>query len=134
MGILLRTDGSIVRAMCGVQLKDRKGSTDLMFLWTLCATLDQLAMTNSVHLYGCVLWREDGHVLRRALDFDFEDQWKKGRPKRTWKKQDEEESVKAGLRSEDAFCRSKLSVGVNQIAAGLGSIWPPAHVGDTARF
>ena len=30
----------------------------------------------------------------------------------------EEESVKVGLRREDALCRSKLSVGVNQIAAG----------------
>ena len=34
-------------------------------------------------------------------------------------KQVEEESVNVGLRREDAFCRSKWSVGVNQIAAGL---------------
>ena len=31
MGILQRSDGSMVRAMCGVQLKDTKKSTDLMF-------------------------------------------------------------------------------------------------------
>ena len=36
-----------------------------------------------------------------------------------WKKQVEEESVNIGLRREDALCRSKLSVGVNQIAVGL---------------
>ena len=30
MGIIRRTERSIVRAMCGVQLKDRKRSTDLM--------------------------------------------------------------------------------------------------------
>ena len=30
-----------------------------------------------------------------------------------------EESMKVGLRREDAFCRSKYSVGVNKIAAGL---------------
>ena len=40
-------------------------------------------------------------------------------PKKTWKKQVKEENVKVGLRMEDAFCRSKWSVGVNQIAAGL---------------
>ena len=34
------------------------------------------------------------------------------------KKQVEEESVKVGIRREDALCRSKWSVGVNQIAAG----------------
>ena len=49
--------------------------------------------------------------------------------KRTWKKEDmekedmkkqvEEESMKVGLRREDALCRSKWSVDVNQIAAGL---------------
>ena len=43
----------------------------------------------------------------------------KGRPKRTWKKLVEEKSVKFGLSMEDAVCRSKRSVGVNHIAAGL---------------
>ena len=40
--------------------------------------LDHLAIVNFVLWYGHVLWREDGHVLRRALD--FEAQRKKGRP------------------------------------------------------
>ena len=62
-----------------------------------------------------MLRRGDGHVNRRALDFKVEGQRKKGRPKRTWKKQVEEES----LQREDAFFRSQRSVGVNQIAAGL---------------
>ena len=35
-------------------------------------TIDQLAMTNSVHWCSHVLRREDGHVLKRALDFDVE--------------------------------------------------------------
>ena len=54
-----------------------------------------------------MLRSEDGHILRRSLDFKVEGQWKKGRPKRTWKRQVEEESMKAGLRREDALCRSK---------------------------
>ena len=37
-------------------------------------TIDQLAMANGVHWYGHVLRREDGHVLRRALDFEVEGQ------------------------------------------------------------
>ena len=36
-----------------------------------------------------------------------------------WNKQVEEESMMVGLRREDALCRSKCSVGVSQIAAGL---------------
>ena len=45
---------------------------DLML--DLNETIDQLAMTNSAHSYGHVLRREDGHVLGRALDFEFEGQ------------------------------------------------------------
>ena len=75
-------------------LKDRKRSTDLMFMLGLKGTIDWLAMANSVCWYGHVLRREDGHFLRRSLDFEVEGQMKKGRPKRTWKKQAEEESIK----------------------------------------
>ena len=55
----------------------------------------------------------------RTLDFDIEGQWKRGRVKRTWKKQVVEESVKVGLRREDALFRSKWSDGFIEIADGL---------------
>ena len=57
------SERSMVRAMCGVQLKDRKRSTDMMFILCLKETMDQLAMANNVRWYGHVLRREDGHVL-----------------------------------------------------------------------
>ena len=62
MGILLGTEKPMVRAMCGVQLKDRKISMGLMFMFSLKKTMDQLAMTNSVHCM-VVLRRADGHIL-----------------------------------------------------------------------
>ena len=71
-----------MRAICGVQLIDRKRSTDLMFMLGLKETIDRLAMTNSVHWYGHVLRREDVHVLRSALYFEDECQRKNRRPKR----------------------------------------------------
>ena len=58
--------------MCGVQLKDRKISTDFMFMLGYSETIDQLAMANSVRWHGHVLRREDGHVLRRALDVEVD--------------------------------------------------------------
>ena len=73
----------MMREMCGVQLKDRKRSTDLMFMLDLSETIDRLAMANHVCWYGHVLRREDGDVFRRTLDFEVEYQRKKGRPKRT---------------------------------------------------
>ena len=104
---------------CGVQLKDRKRSMDLIFMLGLNETMDQLAMANSVPWYGHVLRREDGHVLRRSLDVEVEGQGIKWRPKRTRKGQVEVESMKVGVKMEDALWRSEWSVGVNKIAHGL---------------
>ena len=109
----------MVRDMGGVQLKDRKKSTDLMFMLALSETTDQLAMANSDRWYGHVMRREGSRALRRALDVEVEGDWKKRRPKRTWERQVEEESMKVGLRNKDAHCRSKWNVGVNTIVAGL---------------
>ena len=66
-----------------------------------------------------MLRREDGHVLRRALDFEVDGQSKKGRLKRTWNMQVVDKSLKVGLRKEDKLCRSKWCLVVNQIAPGL---------------
>ena len=119
MGILRRTERSIVRAMCGVQHKNVKRYMDLMFMLGLKETMDQLAMTGSVCWYGHVLRREDGHILRRALHFKVEGQRMKGMTNRTRKKQVEEEGMKVDLRRKDAQCCSKWSVDVNKTAAGL---------------
>ena len=42
--------------------------------------------------------------------------------------------MKVGLRREDPLCRSKWSVGISQIAAGLRRIWPLSVVEGTTRF
>ena len=76
-------------------------------------------MANSIHWYVQVLKREDGHVLRRALDVEVNGQWKNGRPKRTWKWQVEKESVKVGLRRKDAPGRSRWNICVYRITDGL---------------
>ena len=59
--------------------------------------IGQLAMANSVCWYGHMLRREDGHVLRRVFDFEVEGQRKKGRPKRTWRKQGSVKVDQSGL-------------------------------------
>ena len=56
--ILQMTGRSMIRLMCGTQLKDRKTSKDLMLILGLNETIDQLATTNSVNWYGHLLqWR-----------------------------------------------------------------------------
>ena len=68
MIILRRTERSMVRAMCGVHLKDRKRSTDLMLMLGSSETIDQLAMANSVCRYGHVL-RIGWSCLEKGIGF-----------------------------------------------------------------
>ena len=75
-----------------------------MLLLGFHQAIGQLAVLSSVRWYGHVLRSENGHVLRRTLGFEVEGYEKKGRPRRTWKKQIEEGSVKVGLKREDALC------------------------------
>ena len=46
----------------------------LIFILGLKEPIDLLAMESSVHWYGHVLMREDGHILCRALYFEVEGQ------------------------------------------------------------
>ena len=45
---------------------------------------------------------------------------KRGQPKKTWKKQMEEETEKVGLKKEDTLRRDKWRDGVREIAEGMG--------------
>ena len=61
------------RAMCRIQLKDRK-SCELEADIDLKEALGELAMANGVHWHRHVLNKEDGHVLSRMLQFKVEGQ------------------------------------------------------------
>ena len=68
---------------------------------------------------GHVLRRDDGHVLRKALEFEVKGKKKLGRPKKTWKMQ-VEESKSVDLEKEDALNRARWRVGVGGIAVKVG--------------
>ena len=50
-----------------------------------------------------MLRRDDGHVLRKALEFEVKGKRKQGQPKKTWKTQVEKESKTIGLEKEFSF-------------------------------
>ena len=66
--------------------------------------MDQFAISYSVCWYDHVLRREDGHELRRALDFEIEIQGMKWRLKRTWKKQIDKKCVNGDMSWKNALC------------------------------
>ena len=78
MAILRRTETAMVRAMCGVKLMERKRTEDLMEILELKETVVQMAKANGVRWYGHVLKRDDGHVLRKVLEFEVKVKRKRG--------------------------------------------------------
>ena len=80
----------------------------------------QMAKANGVRWYWHVLRRDDGHVLRKALEFEVKGKRKRGRPKKTWKTQVAKESKSVGLEKEDAFNRARWRVEVGEIAVRVG--------------
>ena len=98
MAILRRTERAMVRAMCGVKLMDRKSTGELMDMLGLREAADRLAKANGVRWYGHVLRRKEDDVLRKALALEVDGFRRRGRPKKTWKKQVVEEVKNIGLK------------------------------------
>ena len=55
---------------------EKKRTEDLMEVLGLKETVVQMAKANEVRWYGHVLRRDDGHVLRKALEFEVKDKRK----------------------------------------------------------
>ena len=81
-------------------------------------TIDWLTAANEVRWYEHVLKREDDSVWV-ARDLEVSGKRKRGQPKKTWKKQVNEETEKIGLK-ENARNRAKWRDGVLAIADGMG--------------
>ena len=103
IGILRRTERSTVRAICGVQLKDRKKIYRLdVHAGFECHNRSVVYGKQCSLVWSCVEERGWSHLEKVNRFWGL---WsrKKGRLKMTWKKQLEEESVKIGLTREDAI-------------------------------
>ena len=117
--ILRRMERAMVKAMCGQKVVDRKTTEEQMEMLGLRETIDPLATANGVRWYGHVLRIVDDSVLRVALDLEVSGKRKRGQPKKTWKKQMEEETDKIGF-GEDVLNRAKWRDRVRAIAEGMG--------------
>ena len=97
-GILRKTERAMVRAMCSQKVVDRKTTEEQMDILGLKENIDRLASANGVRWYGHVLRRNSDSVLRVALNLEVSGKRKRGRPRKTWKKQVEQEKEKIGLK------------------------------------
>ena len=76
----------MMRAMCGVKLIEKQRRQQPMSLLGLKHTLDGLARASGVRWYGHALIRDNGDVLRSALDFEVAERKRRGRLNMTLKK------------------------------------------------
>ena len=67
-----------------------------------------------------MLRRDDGHVLRKALEFEVKSKRKRGRPKRMWKMQVEKESKSVGLEKKKKDAMNRVRWRVEDIAVKVG--------------
>ena len=79
----------------------------------------QMVKANGVIWYRHVLRRDDGHVLRKALEFEVNGKRKRGQPKKACKTQVEKKSKSVGF-EEDAANRVRWRVEVGKIAVRVG--------------
>ena len=130
MGILRRTERAIVRAMCGAKLANRKNTEDMMDTLGLNQAINKIAKANRERWLGHALRKEDGEVVRNALEFNVEGRRKSGRQKKTWRKQVEKERLKTGLNLKDAHTKTKWRERERVRAISMRSIRPPPLNGD----
>ena len=120
MADLRKTERAMVTAVCGVKLMEKNRTEDLMEMLGLKETVVQMENANGVRWYGHVLRRNNGPVLRKALEFEVKGKWKRGRRKETWKMQVEKESKSVGLEKEDGMNRARWRAGAGEIAVRVG--------------
>ena len=68
----------MARAMCGAKLMEKKRTEDLMEILGLKETVVQMAKANRMRWFRNVLRRDDGHVLRKALELEVKGKRKRG--------------------------------------------------------
>ena len=81
--------------------------------------MDGLARASGVQWYGHVLRRENGDVLRRALDFEVAGRRECGRQNMRGKRQVEEHIDQIRLKKEDAIDRTKWCDGVYELSRNM---------------
>ena len=87
-----------------------------MSLLSLKDTLNGLARATEVRWFGHDLRRDNGDVLRRALDFEVAGKRGHALPSMAWKRQVEEHINQIGLKRKDATDRVKWRNGANELS------------------
>ena len=93
--------------MCGVKLRDRKRTGEVMSMLGLCDDIVTVVRQSRLRWYCHVMRRDMTNGIRRVLDVDIGGVVEQGRPRLEWKKEVEKDVLKLGLLSENVLDRPK---------------------------
>ena len=110
--VLRRAERAMVRMMCGVSLRDRKSSSELMRMVGSTEDIVVVARRARLRWYGHVLRKTEDEGTRRALALVVPGKVGRGRPKLSWQKEVEKDMVRVGLRRGDAKDRGRWRRGL----------------------
>ena len=137
-----RTERSMVKAMYGVKLVNKRNTQELMDMLVLKEAADNLERVNGMRWYGHVLRRPEEDVLIKAMLHEVDGKRKQGRPrereqveengenKMKWREQVKGNMRRIGLKKRDAADRCRWRKGVRRVAEVVGCIRPPPVTGD----
>ena len=103
---LQRAEMTMVRWMCGVNLKDKLPSKELRER----LGVDDIALIlqqNRLRWYGHVLRKDDDDWVKKCREYEVEGSRPRERPKRTWKEVGREDCQARKLNKEDAVDHCK---------------------------
>ena len=94
----------MVSWMCGVKLKDRLPSKELIL------SIDDIALVleqNRLRWYGHVLRKDDDDWVKKCMEYEVEGPRPRGRPKRTWREVVREDCQARKMNKVDAIDHCK---------------------------
>ena len=93
-GVLRKAERAMVRMMCGVNLRHRKNTRELMSMLGLDEDIVTLVKRSRLRWYGHVLRRDEGAGIRRVLEVEVNGDIGRGRRRMEWKDQVEKIEIK----------------------------------------
>ena len=123
--ILRRAERSIVRAMCGVKLEDKRNTEELIDMFGLKKEVDKLTRANGMSWYGRVLRRPEENILMKAMLHEADGKRKQGRPMMKWREKFEGNMRRIDLRKKDVadWCNSRKNCGSSKMHQATSIYW-----------
>ena len=102
--ILRSSDCKMLRYMAHLKWEDRVTNEEVM---RRCGVEDVISKLrrDGLRWYGHIKRREEGHVLRKALELEVEGGRKAGRPKKTWRRCVEEDTKEKNIDERSVYNR-----------------------------